>query len=373
MTSKELILRAIRAQQADDVDVYSFFMRGEDVLRIADISRVHRDETDELKGFQRKEIQSHVQGIVEYLDRGAVIFPNAIILAFHGSVDFKQSRGPSPEGAVSGTLTIPVNGGDRKSAWIVDGQQRAFALSRSTNKSIMVPIVGFVAPSLDVQRQQFILVNKAKPLPKRLINELLPEISADLPMDLRPAKVPSELCNLLNRDPKSPFYKLIRRVSDEESNSSAVVIDTALINAMKHSINNYGALALYKNTSSDGYSDVDGMYRVMCVYWNAVKKVFPEAWGLRPQESRLMHSAGIQAMGVLMDRIMSRMHQTVNVSEEVEACLKRIAPYCCWTDGTWEGMGLNWNEVQNTPRHIKTLAEHLVQLDFAESQRQATK
>ena len=90
-----LSLRAVRAEQGDDVEVYSFFMRGADVLRIADISRVHRDEVDELKGFQRKEIQNHVKGIVEYLDRGSVIFPNAIILAFQGNIDFKQSRGPS--------------------------------------------------------------------------------------------------------------------------------------------------------------------------------------------------------------------------------------------------------------------------------------
>lgn len=371
MTKDMIHLRAVHAQQCNGVDVYSFFMRGSDVLRIADISRIHRDDSDELKGFQRKEIQSHVQSIVNYLDRGEVLFPNAIILAFQTNIEFKQSRGPSPEGAVSGTLYIPVNGGERKAAWIVDGQQRAFALSRTSNNDIMVPVVGFVAPSIDVQREQFILVNKARPLPKRLINELLPEISADLPSDLRPAKIPSELCNILNRDPKSPFYKLIRRVSDEGENTSAVIIDSALINMMKHSINNYGGLALYKNTTVDGIADIDGMYKLLCVYWGAVKTVFPEAWGLRAQESRLMHSAGIQAMGILMDRIMPRMHQTKNVSEEVEASLRRIAPYCCWTEGTWEGLGLAWNDIQNTPRHIKALAEFLVQLDFAESQKQA--
>lgn len=370
MTKDTLHLRAVHAQQGDGVDVYCFFMRGSDVLRVADISRVHRDETDELKGFQRKEIQNHVQGIVQYLDQGEVLFPNAIILAFQGGVEFKQSRGPSPEGAVSGTLSIPLNGSDRKSAWIVDGQQRAFALSRTLNKDIMVPVVGFIAPSIDVQREQFILVNKAKPLPKRLINELLPEISADLPADLRPAKIPSELCNILNRDPKSPFHKLIRRASDEEANSTALVVDTALINMMKHSINNYGALALYKNTAAEGMADIEGMYRLLCVYWSAVKTVFPEAWGRRPQESRLMHSTGIQAMGVLMDRLMPRMHQTKNVSEEVEASLRRISPYCCWTEGAWEGLGLAWNDIQNTPRHIKALAEYLVQLDFAEAQKQ---
>lgn len=371
MNKEILQFRAVHAQQGDHVDVYSFFMRGSDVLRISDISRVSRDDDDQLKGFQRKEIQSHVKSIVEYLDRGEVLFPNAIILAFQANVEFKQSRGPSPEGAVSGTLFIPVNGGEKKAAWIVDGQQRAFALSKTKNRDIMVPVVGFVAPSVDVQREQFILVNKAKPLPKRLINELLPEMSADLPTDLRPAKIPSELCNILNRDPKSPFYKMIRRISDEDTNSSAVVIDTAVINMMKHSINSYGALALYKNTTLEGASDVEGMYRLLCIYWNAVKKVFPEAWGARPQESRLMHSAGIQAMGILMDRIMPRMHQTKNVSEEVEASLRRIAPYCCWTDGVWDALGLAWNDIQNTPRHIKALAEYLVQLDFAESQKQA--
>lgn len=373
MSGKMLHLRALKAQQGADVDVFSFFMRGADVLRIADISRVHRDDADELKGFQRKEIQNHVRSIVEYLDRGEVLFPNSIILALQTGIEFKQSRGPSPEGAVSGTLSIPLNGSDRKAAWIVDGQQRAFALSRSNNQDIMVPVVGFVAPSIDVQREQFILVNKAKPLPRRLINELLPEISADLPHDLRPAKIPSELCGILNKDAKSPFYKLIRRVSDEQDNSTAVVIDTALINMMKHSINNYGALALYKNTMADGAADVEGMYRLLCVYWSAVKLVFPDAWGMKPQDSRLMHSAGIQAMGVLMDRMMPRMHQTKNVSEEVEAALRRIAPYCCWTDGKWDALGLSWNEIQNTPRHIKALAEHLVQLDFAEAQKHAAK
>ena len=369
MTSEALELRAVKAEQGEDTAIFSFFMKGADVLRISDLSRVRRDKDGDLKGFQRKEIQSHVGGIVEYLDRGKVIFPNAIILAFQNSVEFKQSRGPSPEGAVSGTLTIPVPDDGRRPAWIVDGQQRALALSKTTNKDVMVPVIGFIAPSVDVQREQFILVNKAKPLPKRLINELLPEIAADLPSDLRPNKIPSELCNILNKDPKSPFYHLIKRVSDEDVITSAVITDTALIKLMKHSINNFGALALYKNTTSDGQADVEGMYRMMCVFWNAVKRVFPEAWGLKPTESRLMHSAGLEAMGILMDRVMPRMHHTQNVDAEVEASLRRIAPYCCWTDGVWEGTGLPWNEVQNTPRHIKALAEYLVQLDFAESQK----
>ena len=367
MNPEYIDVRAVRAVQGEDTPVYTFFLRGSDMLRIAQISRVQRDEVEDLKGFQRKEIRSHVQGIVEYLDRGRVLFPNAVILALRPEVDFKQSRGPSPEGAVSGTLSIPVYEGDRRAAWIVDGQQRSLALGQSKNSEIMVPVVGFVAPSVDTQREQFILVNKAKPLPRRLINELLPEISADLPSDLRPARIPSAICSLLNKDPRSPFHRLIRRVSDEDSIPEAVVIDTALINAMKQSINNYGALALFKSTG-DGQSDVDAMYRVMCVYWGAVRDVFPEAWAKKPQESRLMHSAGIQAMGVLMDRIVPRVHRSADMQREIRAALSRLGPHCCWTEGTWEGLGLAWNDVQNTPRHIKALAELLVQLDYAATQ-----
>ncbi len=193
MSNEAIRLRAIRTEQGKGIDLYSFFMRGSDVLRVADISRIHRDANDELRGFQRKEIKRHVNGIVEYLDRGNVLFPNAIILAFQTKLNFKQSRGSSPDGPVGGIISIPV--GVEKSAWIVDGQQRAIALNRAKFKDIMVPIVAFVAPTIDVQREQFIVVNKAKPLPKRLINELLPEMSIDLPPDLRPSKIPSELCN----------------------------------------------------------------------------------------------------------------------------------------------------------------------------------
>ena len=54
-----------------------------------------------------------------------------------------------------------------------------------------MPVVGFVSPDLETQREQFILVNKAKPLPTRLINELLPEVSVILPRDLAARQLPS--------------------------------------------------------------------------------------------------------------------------------------------------------------------------------------
>ena len=46
------------------------------------------------------------------------------------------------------------------------------------------------------------------------------------------------------------------------------------------------------------------MYEILMFYWSHVKATFPDAWNLTPQKSRLMHSAGIRSMGVLMTAMM---------------------------------------------------------------------
>lgn len=364
---KEIVIRALRTRQGLGLDVYAFFIRGSDIVRVADISRIGRDEQEGLRGFQRPEIRTHVRSIVEYLNQGNVLFPNAIILALSPEVHFAASRGTRPSGdegiAQSGTLTIPIYEEGRRVAWIVDGQQRSLALAQTERKEISVPVVGFVSDSLEVQREQFILVNKAKPLPTRLINELLPETrSVLLPRELSVRRVPAELCGLLNRDPASPFFGLIKRPSDDSRERKSVVTDTAVVNVIKNSMNNpLGALATFRLSSNgrDGV-DVEGMYALLLTFWSAVKAVFPDAWGRDPRHSRLMHSAGIEGMGVLMDRIYARLQPSADM-KAVESELRKVAPYCRWTKGVWESLGMAWNEVQSTPRDIRRLQNALVQ------------
>jgi DGQHR domain-containing protein len=363
--AKQIVVRALKSAQGDDVDVYAFFLPGSDILNLADISRIGRED-GELKGFQRKEIKAHVKSIVDFLDSGPVLFPNAIILALSPEVEFKFSRGSRPDGmlevADSGTLTIPVRPEGSRAAWIVDGQQRSLALARTKNKALAVPVVGFVSRDLDTQRDQFILVNQAKGLPTNLINELLPEVSAMLPRHLAMRKLPSELVNLLNKDSKSPFAGLIRRESNRED--GGVITDTALVDAIKQNLKApYGALSQYRREGDDEGSDTDAMYRVLVLYWSAVRDTFPEAWGRPPTESRLMHSAGIRAMGALMDTIMFRADASPNPEGEVRSSIGRLAPHCAWTSGSWEGLGAKWNEIQATPQDINRLRDHLIALD----------
>ncbi len=362
----DIVVRALHTLQGQGVDVYAFFIRGADIVRIADISRVERDADDALKGFQRPEIKSHVRSIMDYLNQGAVLFPNAIILAMSPEIKFAPSRGPKPDGlqevATSGTLTIPVYSDGQRGAWIVDGQQRSLALSKSSSLDIAVPVIGFVSDDLELQREQFILVNKARPLPSRLINELLPETRGILlPRELSSKKLPSELCNLLIRDPQSPFHRLIRRPSDKEgADTQAVITDSGVIKMIQNSLTNpLGALAPYKGTATEAM-DIRAMYTVLVTFWSAVRDVFPDAWGKDPKRSRLMHTAGIEAMGVLMDRIYARLTGSPDDYKAVRAELERVAPACRWTEGTWEVIGVAWNEIQSTPRDIKRLQDALI-------------
>jgi DGQHR domain-containing protein len=363
---KSVAVRALRTKQGA-FSVYSFFIPGSDISRIAEITRVERDEEDVLKGFQRREIREHVRSIVQYLNQGKVLFPNAMTLAFSSEVKFTQSRGPRPDGltniAQAGTLSIPIREEGERVGWIVDGQQRSLALAQSRNHGLPVPVVAFVADDLQVQREQFILMNKARPLPTRLINELLPETgSILLPRDLASRKIPSELCNLLSRDARSPFAGLIARLSDGKKKPSAVITDTAIVRMIRNSFHSpLGALAPFKAAGKER-ADLKSMFQILCNYWGAVKVVFPEAWGLPPTKSRLMHSAGIEAMGILMDKVLARHAGKRNERQAIKSDLTKLAPHCAWTDGRWDVLDIEWNEIQNTSKHIRVLSDTLVRL-----------
>ena len=294
------------------------------------------------------------------------LFPNSIILALSSRVRFHQSRGPAVDDglAAAGTLEIPLpNGRQKKPAWIVDGQQRAVALSKCNNPNLIIPINAFVADEVELQRDQFLRVNSAKPLPHGLITELLPEVGTTLPANLSARRIPSAICDWLNSEKTSPFFGLIRRAStSEEQKAKTVVTDTSVVKMIEESLTSpAGCLFPYRNIAT-GETDFDGICKVLVTYWTAVSQVFPEAWGKPPSSSRLMHGAGIRAVGRIMDRVMPGIRlQQDNAVDLAAAEIRRIAPLCRWTEGKWEDLGgVGWNEIQNVPRHIRLLSNLLI-------------
>lgn len=361
---EKLTVRALRTKPDGNTHLFSFFLKGTDILKIADISRIRKDSEDTLLGYQRGEVKRHVNEIVEYLDSREVLFPNAIILAMSSEVHFRGSRGPKVGDGRSdaGVLEIPLGEKGKRVAWIVDGQQRTLALRKCKHPNLLVPVTAFVSDDFEVHRSQFLLVNKVKPLAQDLINELLPVVNTTLPPSLAKNKIPSALCNILNKDPESPFRGLIRRQTTDRRNKTAVIKDNSLIQVVRSSLNTvHGCLYQYRNVAT-GEIDVESIRKVLNLYWTEVKTLFPDAWGKEARRSRLMGGVGIHAMGVLMDRIMSNIHpEDKDARRRIRKALAPLKGVCAWTKGTWDKLGgLPWNQLQNTSRDKRLLANMLI-------------
>ena len=367
--------RALETKQ-NNQKIYSFFIEflgitikiiipAKEILSFSDISRIHRDEQGELQGLQRKEVKKHINDILEYLNMENILFPNSILLAINKEVKFTKARGiklNSDKYSMSGTLSIPVKEEGFRPAWIVDGQQRAIALSKCNKPDLPIPVVAFIADSLEVQREQFIRVNKTKPLPKGFIDELLPTINGILPSDLDSRKIPSAITELLNFDPKSPFYGLIQKVSVENNeNFKPIIAHNSIITILKNSLNNTaGCLFPYVGVNN-GETDLDSILKIIYTYWNCVKKVFIEDWGKPSNQSRLMHGTGIFAIGALMDTIMRNVNPNdKRIENRIIKELQKLKPYCKWSGGIWEELNLEWREIQNIPLHKKLLTAYLI-------------
>ncbi|MFD9532102.1 DGQHR domain-containing protein DpdB [Streptomyces sp. NPDC060010] len=380
MTENVIRRRALRIEQNPKIPLYLFALEAGEVDLVADVARISRDEAGKLLGYQRPEKRQHVKQILEYLDGDDVLFPNGLILALPAAVRFKGSRGPNPSDGLAtiGTLEIPLPASpeDPRPALIVDGQQRSLALARTRNSKLPITVAGFVAEDLDIQRDQFLRVNTVSPLPGNLVSELLPEVNAQLPTKLSARKLPAILVNALNQDSDSPFKGLIKQASTTASKKSeAVVKDNSLLQAITESLSGSGVLFPYKNLSS-GTTDTATIRNILVVYWTAVKDTFPEAWGLAPTQSRLMHGIGIRSMGRLMDRVMERVLFSADINSDdaysrVMAELSLIKPHCHWTEGRWPEINYSWNELENVGRHINILSNYLIRV-YRESRMSAS-
>lgn len=361
-----LTRRATRVTQSGQMPLYLFALTSNEIAMLADISRLSRNDSGKLLGYQRREVKKHVADIVEYLDSESPLFAHPLIVAFSSKVVFTSSRGLWVNDGVStaGSISIrfPRNG-ESKPGWIVDGQQRALALSRCRRRDFPVPVCAFITDDVELQRDQFLRINNTRPLPRGLVTELLPEVSFTLPANLAVRKVPAAICDLLNRDDASPFKGLIRRPSTlEQDKEHAVVADTVIVKMIEESLTHTsGCLFPYRNMAT-GECDHTGIWSVLLTFWCAVRDTFPEAWGKPPTKSRLMHGVGIRAMGKLMDRMMGSIDsRTPDAAKRVRRDLAGIAPLCRWTSGAWTELGgMEWNELQNLYKHLSVLSNFLI-------------
>ncbi|MFF0718749.1 DGQHR domain-containing protein DpdB [Micromonospora sp. NPDC003816] len=362
-TTLELRLPALKIQQGRGRSLYTFAMDGKLVPQIATVSRIRRDETTELHGYQRPEVLAHVAAIRRYIETDdSPLLPNAIVIAFDERVRFEPNPATAagPSYVETGSLVIPLIDGPEhnRPGFIVDGQQRCAAIRDANIDAFPVSISAFIANDTADQRSQFILVNSTKALPKGLIHELLPGASGALPTPLRVRQLPATLLEKLNFDElRSPLYRMIQM----PTNPGGHIKDNSVLRMLENSLSD-GALYRFRNDEALPYTGE--MFTLLCNFWAAVKQVFPDAWNKPPRRSRLMHGAGIISMGYLMDAISHTLDDGNGIIEadEFAADLKVIADDCHWTEGEWvfsDGVVRKWNDIQNTPRDIHRVADFL--------------
>jgi len=361
----ELRFPALEVRQGKNRKLYSFAVDGKLLPRFTTVSRLHRDDDSGVGGYQRPEVLSHIAEIKAYLESADPMIPNAIVIAFDRRVRFEAAPFQPMDRGYSrlGELVIPVDEDspiEYRPGWIVDGQQRAAAIRDANIDHFPVCVTAFIATNDHEQREQFILVNSTKPLPKGLIYELLPNTESRLPSALEKRRLPSYLLERLNHDVDSP----LRRVIQTPTSPGGRIKDNSILKMLDHSLND-GALYLSLRKGEEG-ADVEGMLVLLKSFWGAVAQVFSEAWALPPRKSRLVHGAGVVAMGFLMDAIVDRYRRTTLPTEEqFVANLEPLRAACHWTDGEWHfaaGNRRRWYEIQNTPKDIELLVDHLLDL-----------
>ena len=89
---KTLSFNCLVAKQSQTSSVVSFVTNAEEIEKIARITRIGRDDAQELFGFQRSQIGNHIQEIHDYLEKEDAVLPNAIILAFTKGVELKLNK-----------------------------------------------------------------------------------------------------------------------------------------------------------------------------------------------------------------------------------------------------------------------------------------
>jgi DGQHR domain-containing protein len=358
---KALRLPALEVKQGPRRTLYSFAVDGKRLSQFTTVSRVRRGEAA-IEGYQRPEVLSHIEEIRNYLESEDPMIPNAVVVAFDGRVRFEPAKGP-PDSEYSriGTLVIPIDLGlpeVERPGWVVDGQQRIAAIRDAAVEQFPICVVAFITDDDQEQREQFILVNSTKPLPKGLIYELLPTTRAKLPSILQQRRFPAHILDRLNHDEVSPLRGLIRTPTV----LGGIIKDNSILKMLDNSLSD-GVLYRFRNPSR-GDGDVEAMLSVLKAFWGAVADVFESDWGINPRRSRLMHGAGIVSLGFLMDAISDRLRQSgIPTRAQFRGDLAPLKAACRWSDGFWDfgpGQQRRWNELQNTHKDIQLLANYLL-------------
>lgn len=341
-----LKFKAIRARQSERHQVLSFCASASDIQRFSSIERISRDEDGKVSGFQRPQIANHIHEIRDYLKTEDAVLPNPIVVAFTDAVSVVEKG--------DGVLEFIIDISNGPPGLVVDGQQRLTALMGLPDKAFQVFVSALICRDENELRKQFILINNTRPLPKSLIYELLPTVDG-LPERMSSRSTAAKLTEALNYQEGSSLKEQIK----QHTNPDGVIGDTSIQRVIMNSLADGACRDLLRE--ADGEAKC---FDLVSQFFAAVQRTFPDEWeGQNPKTSRLVHGAGIVAMGYVMEFLYARDGATQ--TEEFMAGLVPLIDNTAWAKGEWH-FGANetrpWNGLQNLHRDIQLLASHLTRV-----------
>lgn len=351
MANKKIVFDALIAEQSPHHQVLMIRATASQIHQIASIDRLRRDSDGKSSGFQRPQVSGHIAEIRDYLETSDAVLPNALVLAFVSGAKVKLGK--------NGVAQLEIDLSGDRPGLVVDGQQRLTALTLTEREDFQVFASCLVCRGIDELRRQFILINNTKPLPKSLIYELLPGV-ADLPERLTARNLAASITEYLNFDASSSLRGLIKM----QTYPTGIVKDTVVQKAIMNS-EAAGAIQVLMHQKQGHIKAAE----LVSNFFHAVQQTFPESWdGHKPTTSRLVHGAGIIAMGYVMDEVYSRNKSTT--IDSFKEGLRPLVGKTAWTEGSWRFSNdevVPWNRIEVTPRQYQQLAEHLVGLIRRES------
>lgn len=257
--------------QQGSLKMYAFIAPSEVLRRVCTVSR---REEDAEKGYQRHLKESRLRQIARYVDERKGVIPNNIILDFyHKEVAVDEE---------AGRITFP---GNKRCAWVIDGQHRLFGFEHAKTQYPLL-VVAFIRLKLEQEVNMFITINtEQKRLPSSLTLDLLGITGTEEDINRRCR----DLVAKLNEEEDSPWYGLVNMTGEGVGYISLV----NFVRKVKPLVSPGGVLNRYT---------FEEQYGCLANYWAAVRAVYADQWG----RSLLTKTVGFGALMNLFPSIFTK-------------------------------------------------------------------
>lgn len=377
---------------------------------VRSVAKVHRLSALTGEGNQRAEIRRHVERIAEGISEGNQV-PNAILVTINNSMcvidpepgddppsSFIVIRGisdlvevPHPlvgSEAVQRLRSVEIDFpfrsaafDDEKAALLVDGQQRTAALSMvpiDKVPSVTLSIIAFVTDP-DEAKKVFQVANTTEKITTEFSRALLASMDKETPGYLRDEQIKAQACRIIGLESiNSPFKGLIRYPDPGGGlrNARQVVAYNSI----------FQVVSRFSDSGLDIESSPQKLAKVVERCFTVISEIWPEAWGKRPSDSRLMHGAGLRSMAALCaDLLVAQCRNGATPDSEgtwdsLRESLQRLRATVLWDDSALSGNAAqkkNYREhisgQQNTSQDIAELTKFLMKESLAADQKHKSK